>query len=825
MTQKRPLPDQLTLFQCIRQQEERDHMDEDHHSKKQCHGDDEPGSSGSSSASSMDNGRTDPQTNYISIQSPSGPTTVIVNSTSASTSKELFAENSGDQQPLEPPDDVAATPAFQPIRPVNIKFPVTLFSGKSRSFSPGWYHSYPWLEYSVSRDACFCYPCRLFGAVSGGQSRPEMAFAVTGFRDWKHATEKSGSLTCHNNSLTHKQAVVAWSQYTLNVQRGTTISERMGSVRAEQIENNRHYLKTVAEILLLCSQQEIALRGHRESPTSVDRGNFLEILKLVANHDQIIHHRLTDGPRNATYTSAEIQNELLNVMGGMVQKKISVAAQKAGLYSILADESKNCSKREQLAIVLRYVDVDTGSILEHFLTYVEAVSLDAEGLSTYILNTLTQHGLDPTCIVSQGYDGASVMSGRCSGVQQRIKEIAPQAVYVHCYAHCLNLALVDTTRSITEASDFFALMEVLYVFMSTSKAHEIYLQKQSELHPSKQIRRLQKLSDTRWACRYFAIDAVCCTFDSLLAALETMSNGENREKATEAKGILLQVRSFKFLLLLVIFSRILSCTKSLSDQLQSRSIDMAKAADLVSATVAILKEFRADSKWEHLFKYVQDVASLHSITADLPRTHRLRQLPQRYECGVVMESTGFRETVMTCDQLKDSLYFPILDAMLSELDRRFAEKNLDHMRAIQACSPSSSDFLQPNSILTLAESYGLDVDSLTVECSLARQTLLGKDLESISNVLLELSSLRLAFPSLIKLLQIALSIVVSTAHCERSFSALKRIKTYLRSTMTEQRLVDLAVLSIEKELSKQISLDEVVNEFASKDKNRRILLS
>lgn len=226
---------------------------------------------------------------------------------------------------------------------------------------------------------------------------------------------------------------------------------------------------------------------------------------------------------------------------------------------------------------------------------------------------------------------------------------------------------------------------------------------------------------------------------------------------------------------------------------------MAKAADLVSATVAILKEFRADSKWEHLFKYVQDVASLHGITADLPRTHRLRQLPQRYECGVVMESTGFRETVMTCDQLKVSLYFPILDAMLSELDRRFAEKNLDHMRAIQACSPSS-DFLQPNSILTLAESYGLDVDSLTVECSLARQTLLGKDLESISNVLLELSSLRLAFPSLIKLLQIALSIVVSTAHCERSFSALKRIKTYLRSTMTEQRLVDLAVLSIEKEL-------------------------
>ena len=100
-------------------------------------------------------------------------------------------------------------------------------------------------------------------------------------------------------------------------------------------------------------------------------------------------------------------------------------------------------------------------IFERFLTYVEVVSLDAQGLSTYILDTLRHFGLDVACIVSQGYDGASMMSGRCNGVQQRIKEVAPQALYVHCYAHCLNLVLVDATRSVTDASDFFALMEKL----------------------------------------------------------------------------------------------------------------------------------------------------------------------------------------------------------------------------------------------------------------------------------------------------------------------------------------------------------------------------
>ena len=47
-----------------------------------------------------------------------------------------------------------------------------------------------------------------------------------------------------------------------------------------------------------------------------------------------------------------------------------------------------------------------------------------------------------------------------------------------------------------------------------------------------------------------------------------------------------------------------------------------------------------------------------------------------------------------------------------------------------------------------------------------------------------------AFPTLVKLLQIARTLAVSTAQCEWSFSALKRVKTFLRSTMSEQRLTD-----------------------------------
>ena len=102
----------------------------------------------------------------------------------------------------------------------------------------------------------------------------------------------------------------------------------------------------------------------------------------------------------------------------------------------------------------------------------ETTSLDAHSLSKYILNALRKNEIDIECIVSQGDDGASVMSGLCAGVQQYICEIAPHATYVHCYAHCLNLVLVDSTKRVSEASNFFSLMETLQEVL-------IFLKKQS----------------------------------------------------------------------------------------------------------------------------------------------------------------------------------------------------------------------------------------------------------------------------------------------------------------------------------------------------------
>ena len=99
-----------------------------------------------------------------------------------------------------------------------------------------------------------------------------------------------------------------------------------------------------------------------------------------------------------------------------------------------------------------------------------------------------------------------------------------------------------------------------------------------------------------------------------------------------------------------------------------------------------------------------------------------------------------------------------------------------------------------------------------------------KEFSSLNDALLELKHLSEAFPNLVRLIKIAMTIAVSTAQCEHSFSTLKLIKNHLRSTMGDERLSNLAILSIERELSDAINLEEVVTEFSGLDNNRRIAL-
>lgn len=75
---------------------------------------------------------------------------------------------------------------------------------------------------------------------------------------------------------------------------GSVADQLAGSNRSEMIKKNRHYISAIVDMLLTCTRQDIALRGHRETDESLNRGNFLEILSLVSRFDPVVANRLKD---------------------------------------------------------------------------------------------------------------------------------------------------------------------------------------------------------------------------------------------------------------------------------------------------------------------------------------------------------------------------------------------------------------------------------------------------------------------------------------------------------------------------------------------------
>ena len=392
------------------------------------------------------------------------------------------------------PSDVSNLLSDGPTQPDLKSYPTRLYGTKARAFNKSWYSMHPWLEYSSVCDAVYCFSCRHFGRESFGKSEP--AFTRDGFSNWKKGP---ASLKAHESSVSHKMSMEVWIEPKQQSKTGSVIQNLLDSGHIKLVQENRRYIRAVIEALRYTCCENIAQRGHRENSDSLHRGNFIELLSMLGNFDEIIQKKLESCPSNAKYIHHNIQNEIINIMAGMITSEISEEVKDAEYFALLVDETKDVSKTEQLSIVVRYLHND--DIYESFLGFTPADGLDANSLFIKIKETLSSRKIDKNKCIGQCYDGAAVMSGSTAGVQEKFWHEVPQAVYVHCFAHRLNLVLVDSVHSIQIIAEFFASVQKLHNFVSTSVVHAIFTKIQKENDPKKQIVELKSLSETRWSCQ------------------------------------------------------------------------------------------------------------------------------------------------------------------------------------------------------------------------------------------------------------------------------------------------------------------------------------
>jgi hypothetical protein len=419
---------------------------------------------------------------------------------------------------------------------------------------------------------------------------------------------------------------------------------------------------------------------------------------------------------------------------------------------------------------------------------------------------------DITKLRGQGYDGAANMSGSYTGVQTRIREVAPDARYVHCANHRLNLVLNDSVKHVDEVSRFFNTLEELYVFFSAITRWALL-----ENDSSPTSLTLKRLCSTRWSSRNDALTALKQRFPDVMKVLCFLSlNGKNSDEVTRATALKRKLESFESVILITILSKILLPTDQVSKVLQAKATDLARVTD---ATENLLLEFRKlRDDWPAVLDEAKGIAASWQISPTFldKRVHRVRRFHDELSEDSRLQSPERR--------FKTEVFLPILDCMMKQLEERFSSVG-ELGRGFACLSPqhilSFDDDALKASAARLTQLFPRDLSDSLADELLLLKSVFRKNLETASSVkqvlellLVTFPEIASSYPEIITGCYIFLTLPMTVASAERSFSKLKLIKNHLRTSMVQDRLSSLALLSIERHRAKRMKLEKVIAYFA-----------
>ncbi|KAH7666046.1 Ribonuclease H-like protein [Dioscorea alata] len=423
-----------------------------------------------------------------------------------------------------------------PCQPRNHNFPQTSIGNVLHRFNPSWFDEYGnWLEYSKAKYAAFCLYCYLF--------KPNIR------KKYQDLMNQNQNI----QSILIKQGDQARSEY-------------------------RTRLTASVDCLGFLLRQGLPFRGHDESEESNNQGNFLELLHFFAEHNEAINSVvLKNAPSNLKLTAHDIQNDIISVAASETTKAI-INELGDDLFAILVDESPDVSNKEQMALVLRYMN-NRGCIVERFLAIVHVFDTTALSLKEAIESMFSKHGLSLSRLREQGYDGASNMRGEFNGLKSLILKENEFAFYIHCFAHQLQLTLVAVAKNEDSVASLFQNVGcLLNVVGASCKRYDILRESQAsrvaealkndELASGKGLNQeisLKRAGDTRWGSHYGTLLNLIILFPSVIDVLENVGeNGLNSEQRVEAQFLLQMIQSFDFIFNLHLMRNVLGITNELS---------------------------------------------------------------------------------------------------------------------------------------------------------------------------------------------------------------------------------------------------------------------
>ncbi|KAK6991092.1 52 kDa repressor of the inhibitor of the protein kinase [Biomphalaria glabrata] len=721
-----------------------------------------------------------------------------------------------------------------------------------------------WLTFSHVEQGLYCKFCALMSDCGGiSHQTPLQKLVKKPLTTFAKLLGKDGDLVTHEQHNYHKEAVQRGHDFMrAYLNPSHDVVNQINSARLAQIKENRERLKPIIKSIILLGRQNIPVRGHRddgkllcdsddeeslesedEKPADRQRnsnkneGNLRELLKFrVDAGDQVLEKHLKSSASNATYISKTIQTELISLLGESITNTIVQRVKENIFFSILLDETTDVSGIEQLSLSLRYIL--NGEIREDFVAFVDALEyaysqstvdtepkLTGKVLAETVLQLMKDLSLDIRFCIGCGTDRCSVMSSQSCGAAAEISKQATSCTHCICANHCLNLSLSKTSDVQAVRNAMGTIKQVASFFRASAKRR--FLQRQLFKADNESSRNtVMPLCETRWVERHDSVISFRQSLGNIVAALENVAKWHERDSASKAKNLATALLESEFIIALYCISDILVLTQPLSKTLQAENFDLLQAAEHSKRIVEILqfKRKNADSEFHALFAKATEAAMKLEVEFKIPR-QASRQINR-----VNIDTLSVEE------YYRIAIYIPMLENMTSDLLSRFDKHQVSAMclsRLIPEVliktdvSETSFSFINDSvkrysGLIPELKSHDHEAATELVHAEIklwkqywvtSSQMIPKTGIEALN------SCSRHLYPCIYNFLLIFCTLPVSVATAERSFSTLRRLKTWMRSRMTGDRLTGLALMHTHRDID--IDIDSIITLFGNKKSRKR----
>jgi hypothetical protein len=340
---------------------------------------------------------------------------------------------------------------------------------------------------------------------------------------------------------------------------------------------------------------------------------------------------------------------------------------------------------------------------------------------------------------------------------------------------------------------------------------------------------LKSLSATRWESHLESVKSIRFQIPEIREALLQVTETDNdAQKCSEAKSLAEnELGSFEFLVSIIIWYEILSAVNLISKQLQSKDMLIDIAIESAQGLISFLKKYR-ETGFSKALEAAKEIAMEMGINPEFTPKRKIKR--KRHFDEVVDESADVSQSEEESFRVDYFIY--VIDQAIVSLTKRFEQyqeyentfgflftsdrlQSLDNKNLMAAC-------VNLENTLKSGEDKDIDGQELYAELILI-QDLLKKSMSALD--ILKFLKKRRFYLNVVIAYRILLTIPVTVASAERSFSKLKLLRSYLRSTMTQERLNGLATIALENDVLEQINYEDIIEDFILRNTRRMMLFS